>query len=131
MKVRRAGGATIVNWIRFHEEARPEIPFRRSHSGSSYHLLQRPARGLLLQQLPQFRNTTIGIRKMLCPVRFRPALRLQDDSILLDDFQVLILPEEFVQESPVRSFPAAELSIAEEIDQRPIFVDGRCEAKDA
>src|SRR5215471_8754510 len=131
MKVRRAGGATIVNWIRFHEEARPEIPFRRSHNGSSCHLLQRPARGLLLQQLPQFRNATIGIRKMLGSARFRPALRLQDNSILLDDFQVLIPPEDFVQESPVRSFPADELSIAEEIDQRPIWVDGSCETKNA
>src|SRR5438045_1849791 len=42
---------------------------------------------------------------------------------------MLFLPKRFVEKAPIASFQATEFSIAQKINQRAVFIDGRGEAK--
>ena len=64
---------------------------------------------------------------MFRKTRFRAALRLQNDAILLDDFEVLLFPKHVVEKSPVRALQAAQFSVTQEIHERAVFIDGRPE----
>src|SRR5262245_52883534 len=68
---------------------------------------------------------------MLGHPRFRTALGLEDYPILLDHLQVLLLPKEPVQESPVRTLPSGEVSISQEVHERAVFIDRRGKTQNA
>src|SRR5262245_12372387 len=66
---------------------------------------------------------------MLRDPRLRAALGFENDAILLDDFQMLLLPKRLVEEPPIGALPAGETAIPQKINQRAIFIDGRRKAE--
>src|SRR6185503_12321467 len=43
---------------------------------------------------------------------------------------MLSFPERFVQESPVRAVPPAQMAVTQKVDKRTVFVDGGHKAED-